>query len=97
MRSYYRQNPQLNRAKALAALQAAERILQDNPFAGTRFEDFDTVREFKIQGTAFALLYTVARDTVWVIDLRDQRGLRSADAVAEFLQNLPKPRPDEPS
>ena len=87
-RAYYRQNPQLNLAKAFDALIQAEHMLKEFPFSGPSFEDFDLVREFKIKGTAFSLLYTVARDTVWVIDLRDQRGQRSAEAIRLHAQEL---------
>ena len=46
------------------------------------------VREYKIIGTAFSLLYTVANDTIWIIDIRDQRGFRSAEALRYFNQEL---------
>ena len=87
-RGYYRKNPQLDLAKAVAALRVAEMTLRENPMAGERFDDFDTVREYKIIGTAFSLLYTAARDRVLVIDLRDQRGFRSAEALRAFVQEL---------
>lgn len=87
-RSYYRQNPQLNLPKAVAALRVAEKILCEHPAAGARFEDHAVVREYKINDTAFSLLYTVVDDVVWVIDLRDQRGLRSAEALRLATQDL---------
>jgi hypothetical protein len=87
-RAYYRQNPQLNLTKTIDALIQAERMLREFPFSGPSFEDFGLVREFKIKGTAFSLLYTVARDTVWIIDLRDQRGQRSAEALRLHTQEL---------
>jgi hypothetical protein len=59
--------------------------------AGKRFEDFETVREYLVQGTLFSLLYTVARDTVWIIDVRDQRGRRSAEALRRFLRDARAP------
>ena len=88
MRTYYRRNPQLDIRRAAASLRTAETILRAHPAAGRRFEDFETVREYMLQGTSFSLLYTVARDTVWIIDVRDQRGLRSAEALRQFLQEL---------
>lgn len=88
MRSYYRNNPQLDRSKALAALQRAEQTLCEFPASGATFQDLDGVREYVIQGTAFSLLYTVARDTIWIIDVHDQRGLRSADALRLFNREL---------
>jgi hypothetical protein len=87
-RGYYRRNPQLKLTKAVAALRVAEVTLRENPMAGERFDDFETVREYKIIGTAFSLLYTVADDKVLVIDLRDQRGFRSAEALRAFTQEL---------
>jgi len=87
-RGYYRKNPQLNLTKAVAALRVAEITLRQNPLAGERFDDFETVREHKIIGTAFSLLYTVADDMIQVIDLRDQRGFRSAEALRAFTQEL---------
>ena len=71
-RGYYRKNPQLNLSKAVSALRVAEL----------------TVREYKIIGTAFSLLYTVADDRMLVIDLRDQRGFRSSEALRAFVAEL---------
>jgi hypothetical protein len=88
MRTYYRRNPQLDAARAVDALRQAEAILRAQPEAGHRYEDRADVREWKMAGTAFSLLYTVARDTVWVIDVRDQRGLRSAEALRTFVAEL---------
>ncbi len=88
MRAYYRRHPQLDIRRAAAALQTAEAVLREHPAAGRRFEDFDAVREYLIQGTAFSLLYTVARETVWVIDIRDQRGRRNPEAIRDFLREL---------
>lgn len=87
-RAYYRQNPQLDRSKALASLIQAEAMLGEFPTSGSVYEDFDTVREFKIRGTAFSILYTIARETVWIIDLRDQRGYRSAEALRQHTLEL---------
>ena len=90
-RLYYRNNPQLDRAKAIQALAQAERVLLEFPFSGAVYEDFEAVREYSIPGTAFALLYAVARETVWIIDLRNQRGQRSAGALRRFLDSLTPP------
>ncbi len=87
-RVYYRQNPQLDLTKAIDALTRAETLLAEFPLSGPSYEDFDAVRECKIQGTAFSLLYTMARDTVWIIDLRDQRGQRSAEALRLHSREL---------
>jgi hypothetical protein len=87
-RQYYRKNPQLNLAKAINSLRRAEAMLAEFPFSGAVYEDFETVREQKILRTPFSLLYAVERETVWVIDLRDQRGQRSAEALRRFLDGL---------
>jgi len=92
MREYYRRHPQLDTRRAAASLRTAETVLSGHPAAGRRFEDFETVREYLIQGTSFSLLYTVARDTVWIIDIRDQRGRRSAEALRRFLRDARAPQ-----
>lgn len=96
MRSYYRRHPHLDVRRAAASLRTAELVLQEHPSAGRRFEDFDAVREYLVQGTSFSLLYTIARDTVWIIDVRDQRGRRGAEAIGRFLRErrLPEPGAD---
>lgn len=90
MRIYYTQNPQLDFDKAIASLMTAEAVLIDHPYSGSQFEDFDDVRQYQIGNTAFALLYTVARDTIWIIDVRDTRGMRSADALKAFNAKIRK-------
>ena len=87
-RQYYLKNPQLDRTKAIHALATAEATLIEFPFSGAVYEDFEAVREYKIVGTAFSLLYSVARENVWIIDVRDQRGQRSAEALRRFLSTL---------
>ena len=87
-RSYYRQNPQLNLPKAVGALRVAEATLREHPMVGERVEGRLSVREYKISGTVFSLLYTVAVDAIWIIDIRDQRGLRSAEALRLFTSEL---------
>ncbi|MDU9007234.1 type II toxin-antitoxin system RelE/ParE family toxin [Sedimentitalea todarodis] len=87
-RAYYRQNPQLDLSKAINALIRAEAMLAEFPMSGPAYEDFSAVREYKVRGTAFSLLYTMAQDTVWIIDLRDQRGQRSAEALRLHAREL---------
>lgn len=87
-RNYYRRNPQLDFRKASASLRAAEQTLGEFPLVGERFEERENVREQHILGTPFSLLYTVARDTIWIIDIRDTRGLRSAEALSIFIGEL---------
>jgi plasmid stabilization system protein ParE len=90
MRSYYLKNPQLNRRAASVAMKVAEQTLMSFPYSGQIYEAFEDVREFHIQGTAFAFLYTVSRDCVWIIDVRDTRGNRSAEALREFVSVVRK-------
>ena len=90
LKTYYRKNPQLNLSKAVASLKATEKTLQDNPLAGKVFEEYETVHNIPIQGTVFSLLYTVKNDTIWIIDIRDQRGYRSAESLRNFNRELKK-------
>lgn len=94
-RAYYRQNTQLNLSKAVAALRVAEAILRNYPMTGERFDEHESVREYKITGTTFSLLYTVVHDRVLVIDIRDQRGFRSAEALRAFARELRQRYTDE--
>lgn len=88
MRRYYCEQPQLNTKRAVASLAQAEVVLCDNPFAGAKFEDSAGVRVYPLQGTVFSFLYTVTDDTVWVIDVHDQRGFRSGEALRHFAAEL---------
>ena len=88
MRTYYRRNLQLAVVRAADALRQAEAVLRAHTEAGHRDEGHADVREWKIAGTAFSLLYAEARGTVWVIDVRDQRGLCSAEALRTFVAEL---------
>lgn len=88
LRTYFRKNPELDFEKFLASLRRAEDHLKDFPGAGEAFEDRENVREYHIKGSVFSLLYTAARDTVWVIDIRDSRGYRSAEALRHFNREL---------
>ena len=87
---YYFENPQLNKAAALKAFERASELLKANPYLGHRFQDMETVREYTIPNTSFSLLYTIHNDAIWVIDLRDQRGLRSSEALRNFTSELRK-------
>lgn len=88
LREYYKKNPQLSFVKMREALRATEMTLCSFPFSGERFEERDDVREINIHGSNFSLLYTVARETIWTIDIRDQRGYRSAEALRSFTREL---------
>ncbi len=87
-RRYYTDNPQLRKSAAFAAFRKERSVIAKNPFAGRPYEGMDTVPEYPIQGTNFSILYTLARDTIWVIDIRDARGLRSAAALRHFARAL---------
>ena len=83
MRRYYDYalNPQLNAKRAFESLEATKlRIKSMSPSKQT-FEDFEDVWKASILHTAFSILYTIRGDTVLIIDIRDQRGHRSAEAI----------------
>jgi hypothetical protein len=88
LRRYYVRNPQLSKQKAAANFSAARALIRENPFIGHPYEEMSEVREHPIRGTNFTIVYTVARDTIWVIDIRDVRGLRSAEALRQFTREL---------
>ncbi len=44
--------------------------------------------EYRLTNTAFSLLYTVKKDTIWIIDVRDGRGLRSAVPLKNYTREL---------
>ena len=90
MRRYFREHPQLDAQKTVFALTRAEDTLRDNPFAGARYEDSDRIRAYPLQGTVFSFLYTVSDNTVWIIDVHDQRGYRNAGALRHFTAELQK-------
>jgi hypothetical protein len=70
------------------ALKAAEQTLKEFPFSAERFEDYENVGEQRILETPFSLLYTTAQDIIRIIDLRDTRGMRSAEALSVFTRDL---------
>lgn len=88
MLQYYRENPQLNRAKALASFETTKQRMTEYSPPKETFEDFEDVWEAKIQKTAFSFLYTIRNETVYVIDIRDQRGHRSAAALRAYDREL---------
>lgn len=88
MLQYYRENPQLNRAKAFASFEVTKQRMAEYSLPKETFEDLENVWEAKIQKTAFSFLYTIRGQTVYVIDIRDQRGHRSAAALRAFDREL---------
>jgi len=88
MIQYYRSNPQLSEAKAFASFAATERRIAELAPPRETFAGFKDVWEVKIQKTAFSFLYIIQGQTVYVIDIRDQRGHRSAEALRAFGREL---------
>lgn len=88
MVQYYRNNPQLDQAKAFASFDAAKQRITSLAPPKETFEDFEDVWEVKIQRTAFSMLYTIRGQTAYLIDIRDQRGQRSATALRVFDREL---------
>lgn len=88
MRRYYQTQPQLDQASAFENFERAKNLLKQHPQAGEKFEDFLDVREIHITRSAFSILYTCIDDTIFIIDIRDSRGLRSAAALRKFTQEL---------
>lgn len=88
MVQYYRDNPQLNEAKAFASFEASKQRMAELPPPRETFWGMQGVWEAKIQKTAFSFLYTIREQTVFVIDVRDQRGERSAEALRAFNKEL---------
>mgnify|MGYP000633928925 FL=1 len=90
MMQYYRTNPQLDQKKAFQNFDVAQRRICERSPPRETFEDLADVWEVSIQRTAFAFLYTIRGDTVYIIDVRDQRGYRSAEALRSFDRELKK-------
>ncbi len=88
MRRYYRQRFPEGRNNALRHFQAAKAQLLDQPWSGHRFEDFEEVRELPVHNTPFSILYTIREETIYVIDIRDQRGMRSHEALGVFIDEV---------
>jgi hypothetical protein len=88
MKRYFQTQPQLDQAAAFGNFEKAKLLLKQHPAAGAPFEDFRDVREIQITRSAFSILYTVLNETIFIIDIRDSRGLRSASALRKFTQEL---------
>jgi len=80
-KQYYAQRPELNWQSARNTLKASIATIKTNPHSGRKFDHFETVYERKLAKTHFSLLYTIQNETIYVIDVRDQRRLRSAAAL----------------
>ena len=90
MKEYYKNNPQLDHKKAFENFLHAQLLLSQQPFSGHGYENFDDIRELKIPKSNFSILYAYKRNTIFIIDIRDQRGLRSSIALEEFNAKLRK-------
>jgi ParE toxin of type II toxin-antitoxin system, parDE len=88
MKRYFQTQPQLDQASAFENFEKAKNLLKTFPQAGEQFEDFSDVREIHITRSAFSILYTCIDDTIFIIDIRDSRGLRSAAVLRKFTQEL---------
>jgi ParE toxin of type II toxin-antitoxin system, parDE len=88
MKRNFQTQPQLDQASAFENFEKAKHLLKQHPQAGEQFEDLLDMREIHITRTAFSILYTCSDDTVFIIDIRDSRGLRSAAALRKFTQEL---------
>ena len=88
MKNYFMSQPQLDAQTASKNYQNAKRLLKEQPYIGHPFGAYDDVLEFSIKKTAFSFLYTVQRDTIFIIDIRDSRGMRSAKALRQFNDEL---------
>jgi len=88
MKQYYKKHSQLNKTKAFASYHQTLSLLKSQPYSGRQFDDAEGVREISILGTAFSILYALKDETIFIIDIRDGRGLRSAEAIHAFNAKL---------
>lgn len=87
-RQYYADRPDLNKAAAIETMRRIRMTIRDFPFAGQALDGVDNVFEMKVPKTAFSILYTIHKESVFIIDIRDQRGYRSAHAIGAFADEL---------
>jgi len=83
---YYERVFPAGRKSGLHKYREAKKLLRDNPFGGHPFDDINGVRERTILRTPFSIIYTVRDDTIYVIDIRDQRGFRSVAGTERFTE-----------
>jgi hypothetical protein len=53
-----------------------------------QLEDCLGLRETHITRSAFSILYACQGDTIFIIDIRDSRDLRTAESLRKFSQEL---------
>ena len=90
MRRYYRLKFPEGQENAQTHFLTAKSQLLDQPYSGHLFDDFENVREMNITNTPFSILYTIRDETIYVIDIRGQRGMRSHEALAAFVDQIRK-------
>ena len=90
LKQYFKTQQQLNSKEAFNNFAKARALLKQAPLSGHIFDEIENVRELKIQKSAFSILYTFKRNIIYIIDIRDQRSTRSAEALTEFLAKLKK-------
>lgn len=71
LRTYYTKVFPEGAKKAREEIKRAERLLQDHPFAGERFDN--DLRELLIPRTPFAMIYRVADDRIEILEIQDVR------------------------
>jgi len=90
MRRYFREQSQLDSQAASHSYKKTRSLIKQEPYIGHVFDEIEGVFERKISKTQFSILYAVKADTVYIIDIRDQRGYRSANALRQYSQHLKK-------
>jgi hypothetical protein len=88
MKRYYKAQPQLDAVAAFAHFAKARDLLKQDPLAGHPFDELDGIRELRIRNSVFSILYVYRRQTIYIVDIRDHRGRRSADALRQFTREL---------
>ncbi len=84
MLKYYERVFPSGRKNGLKKYKEAKTLLRENPLSGHEFDEIEGVRELKIPKTPFSIIYTLRDDIIYVIDIRDQRGIRSVGGLERF-------------
>ncbi len=90
MRRYYSENFPEGKDNAAIHLKLAKLQLSEQPYSGHKFDDFDNVRELNVTNTPFSIIYTIQEEITYIIDIRDQRGMRSHEALEAFVSQINK-------
>lgn len=88
MRRYFREQPQLDAKAASDSYKNTRNLLKQEPYIGHVFDEIEGVFERSISKTHFSILYAVRDETIYIIDIRDQRGFRSSNALRQYSQHL---------